>query len=498
MAMTFSRGHTSSLWTVAALGCAVVLMGAAGCARYQYEAKPLDAGRTAQDYSARTLDDPGLGEFITSYQDPAPQWPPADWDLQALALAAWYFHPDLQIAMAQYRKAQVHEEVVNERINPRVQIPLEHHSDTAGGKSPWLIGVLFDFILEREGKRQARHAQAVAESGVAKINISSVAWNIYSQLRRKYMDYYAALQSDAQLTARADITEEILKLLLRRKELGHASGFEVSSMQIDLQRMRLQQAGQQFAVVDALHALAGALGTPATALEHAEFRFADLETPEGPVDMTENELRQLALTHRLDIRQSLAEYTVYEAALRLEIEKQYPDLTLSPGFVFDQNDLIWALGAAWVLPLLHPQNEGPIREAMARREIKQAEFLALQARAINELEAARARLGAQKTALQQAQQLRQETLTRSQQVQKQFDLGYADHLELSRSRIEVAAAEQAILDLRISVLKAAGQLEDAIQYPLLTHVTFHYPEPGRDGVDPDSVTATQEIRENRH
>src|SRR3972149_5295381 len=117
MAMTFSRGHKSSLCTVAGLGSAVVLLCAAGCATYQYEAKPLDAGRTAQDYSARTLDDPGLGEFMKSYQDSAPPWPRADWDLQGLALAAWYFHPDLQVAIAEYRKAQIHEETVTARIN---------------------------------------------------------------------------------------------------------------------------------------------------------------------------------------------------------------------------------------------------------------------------------------------------------------------------------------------------------------------------------------------
>jgi len=394
--------------------------------------------------------------------------------LQDLVLAAWYFHPDLQVVIAKYRKAKIHEATVNEKINPVVHIPLEHHSDTAGGKSSWLIGVLFDLVFEREGKRQARYDLAGAESAAAQINISSVAWNIYSQVRQKYTDYYTALKIDEHLTSRAAITEEILKLLLRRKELGQASSFEVSSLQIDRQRIRLQQAGQKFALVDAVHALAGAMGIPVTALEHTVFRLTDLEAADGPVDMTENELRQLALTHRLDIQQSLEEYNTYEAALRLEIEKQYPDLTLSPGFVFDQGDMIWALGAAWIMPVLHPQNEGPIREALAQREIKQAEFLALQARAINELEAARARLAAQKTALQQAQQLLLETTMRNQQLQKQYELGYADYLELSRGRIEVDAAEQAVTGLRISALKAAGLLEDAIQYPLFTQAIYHY------------------------
>ena len=464
----------------ARLAWMIVLLCTFACTTYQYEAKPLDAGRTAQDYSARSLEVPGLKEFIQSYQYPVPQWPLADWDLQALALASWYFHPDLQVAMAEYRKALVHEETVKERINPGVQIPLEHHSDTAGGKSPWHIGVLFDLIFEREAKRQARSDQAAAEAGAANMNIQNVAWNIYGQLRQKYIDYYSSRMIDEQLAAQAGITEEIVKLLLRRKELGQVSDFEISSMQIELQRIRLQQASQKFALVSAVHALAGAIGIPGAALEHVALSFADLEMTGGAGDLSEDEVRSLALTHRFDIRQSLAEYNVNEAALRLEIEKQYPDLTLSPGFVFDQGDMIWALGAAWILPLLHPQNAGAIREAMAQREIKQAEFLALQARVINELEAARSRLVAQKEALQQAQQLLQETMTRSRQMQKQFDLGYLDHLELSRSKFEVAAAEQSVLDLRISVLKAAGQLEDALQYPRFTHIPYLEQEASRD------------------
>lgn len=461
------------------LACIVLIVCLDACAPYHYEAKPVETAQAARDYAARSLDDPALRDFLAARQYPLPQWPLPDWGLQPLTLAAWYFHPDLQVAIAEYQKARVHEETVNARINPGVQIPLEHHSDTSGDKSPWLIGILFKLVFEREGKRQARRDQAVAETGAADIRIHAVAWNIYGQLRQKYLEYYSTVKQDEQLTVQADIVGETLKLLMRRKDLGQASAFEISATQIEIQRIRLQQAGQKFTKVDALHALAGAMGIPGAALEHAALGFADLEVPNTIGDLPEDELRELALTHRTDIRRSLAEYNIDEATLRLEIEKQYPDITLTPGFVFDQDDLIWALGTSWVLPLLQPQNEGPIREALAQREIKQKEFLALQARVSNDVGAAHARLAAQSTALQEAEKLLQETMTRNQQMRKQYDLGYADLLELNRSRIEVAGAEQAVSNLRISVLKAAGQLEDAIQYPLFIHATYHFQDTQR-------------------
>jgi outer membrane protein TolC len=187
-----------------------------------------------------------------------------------------------------------------------------------------------------------------------------------------------------------------------------------------------------------------------------------------------SELQATALTQRLDIQRALADYSAHEAALRLEIEKQYPDLTLSPGFFFDQGDHIWSLGTSWILPLLQPRNEGPIREALAQREIMQAEFLALQARVINEISSAHGLLVAQASALREAEQLLKDARERNHQMQRQFDLGYVDQLQISRSHLEVHDVEQAVSDLEFAVIRSAGQLEDTVQFPLFTEQTYRY------------------------
>lgn len=457
------------------LQCMLVIA-CGGCTAYQYEAKPLQTKQLAAEFMSRSLDDIRLNNHLLGYGYPVKQWPLPAWDLDALTLAAYYFHPELQIAIAEYRKAMIHAEVVTRRINPGVEIPLEYHSNTSGGKSPWTIGLLFDFILERPAKRQARYEQADAEVNVTRININTAAWNIYSGLRRQYFNYQAVLKAQEQLQAQEKITEEVLKLLARRLELGQASEFEMSSMQLDMQRARLALTTHKVVAVDAGHALAGSLGLPVAALEDMNILFTGPDRLAAISDLGRDELQSVALTQRLDIQQALAQYSVHEAALRLEIEKQYPDLNLSPGFIFDQseNDKIWALGSAWLLPLFYPQNEGPIKEALAVRESKQAEFLALQARVINEIAMAAGRLQAQKSALHEAGQLLEETRERYRQMQRQYDLGYADHLQLSRSRLEVAAVELAVSELWFSVIKSAGQLEDAIQYPLFIKQTYQY------------------------
>ena len=445
-----------------------------GCVTYQYEAKPLQTKQLAAEFMSKSLDDFRLHDHLLDYGYPATQWPLTEWDLDALTLAAYFFHPELQVAIAEYRKATIHAELAKRQINPGVEIPLEYHSDTSGGKSPWMIGLLFDFILERPAKRQARYVQADAEVNVTRININTVAWNIYSVLRRQYFIYQSVLKVQEQLQAQQKITEEVLKLLARRQELGQSSEFETSSMQLEMQRARLALTNHKVSVVDAEHALAGSLGLPVSAMKDMNISFTDPDSLTAISELGQDELQSIALTQRLDIQQALAQYSVHEATLRLEIEKQYPDLDLSPGFIFDQSDKIWALGSAWILPLFYPQNEGPIKEALAVRESKQAEFMALQARVINEVAMAEGRLQAQKSALHEAGQLLEETRERSRQMQRQFDLGYADHLQLSRSQLEVAAVEQAVSELWFSVIKSAGQLEDAIQYPLFIKQTYQY------------------------
>ncbi|OGT33041.1 MAG: hypothetical protein A2W28_05800, partial [Gammaproteobacteria bacterium RBG_16_51_14] len=395
-------------------------------------------------------------------------------DLQALSLAACYFHPQLPIAIAEYNLKKTLEQTASRRINPRINIPLEHHSDTSGGKSPWLIGVLFDLVMEREGKRQARLDQAIAETRVARINVQAMAWRIYSQLRQQYIDYYAAFKQKELMQAKATIMENILRLLERRQELGQASEFEVSSTRLELQRIRLDITNAQVAMVDAFNVLAGTIGVPVEAMTGIEFTFSEIEKLSSPLALMTDDMQVHTLHKRLDIQQALQEYAVLEAGLRLEIEKQFPDLVLSPGFLFDQEDMIWALGVSWVLPVFQPQNEGPIRAALGRRDIKQKEFLALQATILNELSQAMARIESLQTALQEAETLVSESHEREKQIAMQYQRGYVDHLQLIRNQLETTEAEQALTSIRLAVIKSAGRLEDAIQYPLTDQPACQY------------------------
>ena len=130
---------------------------------------------------------------------------------------------------------------------------------------------------------------------------------------------------------------------------------------------------------------------------HAEVQLACDAPKRG-----QRTLGQLAMSKViifLLLQQKLVEYQAYEAGLKLEIEKQYPNVTLSPGLLFEEGQALWVLAAAAKLPVFH-NNDGQIQRALAERKQKQHEFIQLQSSLLTELARAQQnyqdRLGASK------------------------------------------------------------------------------------------------------
>jgi len=84
----------------AALGGNILLALASGCVHYQPQ--PLVPARTASNLQSRTLTDAGLRTFIeTNAPGRVKDWPMEEWNFDTLTLAAFYYHPSLDVARAQ-------------------------------------------------------------------------------------------------------------------------------------------------------------------------------------------------------------------------------------------------------------------------------------------------------------------------------------------------------------------------------------------------------------
>ena len=157
-----------------------------GCARFQPQ--PLSPEKNAENLQSRSLTNAALKPFLEQNlgHEIAP-WPPAAWDFDMLSLAAFYYQPVLELARAQWTTARGGEITAAQRPNPILTL-LPGYSTSGGLPSPWLPFTFVDIPLETAGKRSRRRVLASHLADAARLNISSVAWQVRSNLRSSLLD----------------------------------------------------------------------------------------------------------------------------------------------------------------------------------------------------------------------------------------------------------------------------------------------------------------------
>ena len=431
-----------------------------GCVHF--ESKPLAPEKSAAQLDARRLADAGLKKFAEQNSgDERKNWPPAKWDLNSLTLAAFYFHPDLAVARAQWRVAEAGLKTAGGQPNPTVTAGPGYNFTTAGA-TPWMPFGSLDWPIETAGKRGKRIAEAEKFSESARWSYVSTAWQIRSGVRAALLDFSAA-QKRAELLQKQFATQnEISRRQVQRFEAGAIARSELVPAQMALNKTQLELSSAQSKLADARSRLAQALGLPLAALDGIQFE-TDF-SPANLKDLNSADARRAALIGRSDIRAALADYAAAEENLRLEIAKQFPDLHLNPGYQFDQGDNKWTLGFTFELPVLN-QNQGPIAESKARRELAAAKFLQLQSQVIGAIDRAVAGLGAARSQLKTGSALLDMAARQQKSVAAQVKAGAAEQMDLLNAEMEFNSVRLAQLDSEAQLQSAIGALEDALQRP---------------------------------
>ncbi|GAB3468704.1 TolC family protein [Massilia terrae] len=430
-----------------------------GCAAYQ--PKPLDPARLAQRFDQRSLADPALRVYIER-ESGRPL--PVQWDAHMLALAAGFYNPALAIAQAQQQAAQGSLETAGARPNPTLAFPFEYELNHHDGGHPYTTGPALSWPIETAGKRPARIALAQAQADAVRMNTLGTAWKIRSQVRAAFRAVFVATLSGELLAARVDWARRSVELLQHRLQAGAVGAPDLRRQQLVLAQAESERSSNRIALASARAQLATAIGVPVAALDAVKLDFGELAHPvlaPAPADA-----RRAAIEHRADLRAALADYEAGQAALRLEIAKQYPDVQIGAGYTYDvgANKISFGLGGV-TLPLFD-RNQGGIAQAEAKRSELAARVEALQEAVLNELDNSsvryrESRAAAERAALQLATAGRQRDA-----AQASFATGGADRLELSQAQLDYESHAIAYLNAVAAMQDAAAQLEDAIQQPL--------------------------------
>lgn len=438
----------------------------AGCAFEHYEPRSLDAVSTQQAWESAAVDlnDPALRAALEQAGVETATWPMATWDLPALTVLALRRHPDLAVARAEAREALARRDAATRRGDPGVEWAAEHHSARGTVDSPWSLGIALDIPLDGGDRRSAWRAEADALADEALLRAALAAWQVRQHVRDAWNELALAERRQRLANEVVVVRAQALQLADRRLAVGAIDARERDAARQHEAEAARDQAASQAGVSKARQALARSLALPLATLEAMSLAEpTDDAAPPAQADALA--LQRQMLLDRIDLRAQLAHYAAADAALRLEIARQWPEMSLKPGFMWDQGDIRWSLGLGFVLPLIE-HNRGPIAQAKSRRDVEAERFNALQTEALSGLDAAR--LSADWAARQWAlaeNQLRAKSSAEALAVRR-LEAGDADRGDLLGAREEVLQAQRALIDARGEWVASQAHLEDVVQHPL--------------------------------
>ncbi len=435
----------------------------AACAAVPPRAPP-DPAATAQAFAARRLDE-------LSPELPALS---AGWDRAQWLKAALMLNPQLAEERARTTAVAAAERTAAQIRNPTLNLSGEYITAAAGGAA-WLYGLSLDFLLQRPGDRSRARRSTALQTQAAQSDLAESIWQVRAALRQGLLDMAYSQDQATLLRKLCSDRESLLASARANANAGEISGTEAlrAGLELAAARQRLSQA--QANGVDAQSRLAIAVGIPASALEGMPPpwpQWADIgalsSTLPGP-------WRDEALVARPDLVRALREYDLAENALQGELARRWPEFHVTPGYAwdrggvqenqFDQNLHDNELGLSLELPLFN-RNEGPIGEAVARRELAGKHLEAVQANLFGQMDRAERAWPRERQAWQDAVDATLLAQRQSQAQQRALGVGASDRPTALLA--EVAAIEAQLLTLQAAyeAQRAYAALEDAYRRPL--------------------------------
>ncbi len=441
----------------------MICMIPAGCATYQ--AKPLKPAAFETQFQARTLTNAKLKKFIA--RQPIKLHPgfPQVQNLSTLVAAGWYYSPALRVQLAQLDVDAANMITASQSPNPTVAFSPTYAAKAGPGISPWILGFNFNIPIETAGRRADRMAQAKALTQAGRYDLGQIAWNVRQAVRQALIDYSFARRRLQLLRQEVHTTAMILSLIQSRFQAGGISRPVYTAAEIQAHETELALVAAQGQARQRRMQLAAAISLPARALRNIRFTYLQLMKTPPVRALNMKQLSRAALINRMDIQSLLAQYQAAQAALKLQIARQYPNIQLGPGYSFNQGANEFTLGFNMALPIFN-QNQGAIAAANAQRLVIAAELEQKQTTVITQLRSA---LSYYRSALRQwrtANAIERQAQTQLRATRSAFKAGAQSRLALAESQLALNTFAQASLQSKFSAVVALGNLEDLLEAPL--------------------------------
>lgn len=340
------------------------------CAACQgYDPMPLDTGEHLSAWAKRNPRDASVVEYAKKLAQADKQSRAAynlddGVSLHEAEVIALFFNPDLRVARLHADVAQAGAREAGYWDNPELEVDAARI--LASVENPWILGGGISFTLPLSGRKGVEEDLAWAEHGVTRAQVVQAEWEVLVELRTLWRERTLLIEQQR-------LTEGFIEDVRTVQEVADALVEANELVALDARLFELEIATQR-----------GTLARLATQQRDAELRLRELMglRPDAPLTLNgalesppalpgkrQDEL--LARNPLLDIKRS--EYEVSEQHLRLEIRKQYPDLTIGGGYELEEGQSRIGIGFGIPIPIINLNKEG-IARAKAKRLAVRAEF----------------------------------------------------------------------------------------------------------------------------
>jgi cobalt-zinc-cadmium efflux system outer membrane protein len=429
------------------------------CVRYQ--PRPLDPAAHPAAVARRTLSDSAVTSAVARY---AGRPDGHRWTDRQLALAALQLRSDLRRLRAERRLALAAVRTAGERPAIGLQGDVERRISGREEGGPWVVELAGLFRLELGGKRAARLQAARAGVTLAEARLLAAARAAAQETRlaAAALAHRIAEVEDARDELRA--LDQVHTLEQARYAEAALGASELARTTGEIQEARLTLAQAEHGALMARASLAAAMAIPSRALDS----LAPSVTPPTGCRSLEAldpaDLAAGALERRPELAVALGEYALAESRLRLEVARQFPDLELGPGFVWDQGVNRWAI--AFALPaLIGSRNRGAIAEAEAARAVAGLTVAEVQDSVLADVDIAAQRCRGAALELAAVDSVVAAAERGHDREREAYRRGETSGLEPARAELQLLRARRARRDAERRLVLASMELERAAGGP---------------------------------
>jgi CRISPR system Cascade subunit CasA len=429
--------------------CGIVFAVLAGCQTYR--SRPLDLSAHRAAWEARAPHADGVRELAARLAESRPAVGTGFDEADGLSLAegeavALLYNADLRIARLRAAGAGAVARTAGRWQDPVFGFAGERI--LAGVTHPWIAAASLAVTLPFSGRLDAEKREACAEERAAIARVVADEWAVRIRLRALWIQWsFQSLRAEL-VRGSSDRVAGVAAVAARLEEAGELSRIEGRIFRAERASRAVELRTEEARATELELEIKELMGL----LPESPLRLApEISASQPPPAIVDDHPALAALR---------AEYEVTEEALRLEIRKQYPDLTVAPGFREEDGDPRVTLGVELPLPIWNRNVRG-IASARSKREIARAEaekgyesLVAKLAAARHQLAAANARradLEATLIPLVEEQ---------SAEVDRVAQLGQVDTLVALDTLLRQHEAKLKLLEARLQEALAVIRLQD--------------------------------------